>query len=235
MVHTYTINSFPVGFSTSFADRALNTDPKYIKTDDVSIKLTFQVAPGELLVNKYTQPNWLNECFAVWVYIENVDLLDSTTAFKWAISSGSDVRYTLPRSAFVNGWNEIRINLRDDLGFNDDELRVWDIPNFSLVWNVTSVPFTIYVDEIRLIKLDDTPVDKSVLDAKISEAQVLYNTTPTGSQPGQVPEEAKNAFREAIESAADVSWNQYSTQAQVDRAVTDLEKAIQDFMNAIIP
>ena len=53
--------------------------------------------------------------------MEDADKLDSTAAFQWRLGP-DDVRNPLPGSGLADGWNELRRNLRDDLGLSDDEL-----------------------------------------------------------------------------------------------------------------
>jgi len=240
-IHQFRITSISE-FPVFNALGSLNTDPKYLKTDGYSLRFTGLLGLSELVFHSWLHPDvgffdWRPyDYFAVWVYIENVDLLDSTAAFEWVCGSSPDrdVRCSLPRSAFVNGWNEIRLHLKEDLGFTDLEPNPWFTTYFRLAWNTTA-SCIIYIDEIRLLKLYDIPVDKSVLNARIEEANVLYNSTPQGNQPGQAPLDAKNAFGTAMWAAQLILWDENATQAQVDKAITDLEKAIQDFLDAIIP
>ena len=240
-IHQFRITSISE-FPIFNALASLNTDPKYLKTDGYSLRFTCLAGLSELVFHSWLHPDvgyfdWRPyDHFSVWVYIENVDLLDSTAPFEWVCGSSPDrdVRCTLPRSAFVNGWNEIRLHLKEDLGFTDLEPNPWFTTYFRLAWNTTA-SCIIYIDEIRLLKLYDIPVDKSILNAKLEEAMELYNSTPQGNQPGQAPLDAKNAFGTAMWAAQVIMTDENATQAQVDKAMTDLEKAIQDFLDAIIP
>ncbi|OAB41159.1 beta-L-arabinofuranosidase domain-containing protein [Paenibacillus antarcticus] len=77
-------------------------------------------------------------------------------------------------------------------------------------------------------------IDKTALNATITNAQNLYDIAVVGTLPGQYPQSAKNAFGIAINAAKAVEYNSSATQSQVDGAVTDLLRAVDTFKAAVI-
>ncbi|WP_445323829.1 dockerin type I domain-containing protein [Paenibacillus sp. FSL R5-0407] len=80
----------------------------------------------------------------------------------------------------------------------------------------------------------DVGVDKTSLNAAITNAQNLYDAAVVGTLPGQYPQAAKDAFDIAINAAKAVKDNSSATQSQVDGAVTDLLRAVDTFKSAVI-
>lgn len=80
----------------------------------------------------------------------------------------------------------------------------------------------------------DVGVDKTALNAAITNAQNLYDAAVVGTLPGQYPQAAKDAFGIAINAAKAVKDNSSATQSQVDGAVTDLLRAVDTFKSAVI-
>ena len=80
-----------------------------------------------------------------------------------------------------------------------------------------------------------TEVDKDQLIAAINSAEALYASAEVGSQPGQYPQSAKNAFRAAIDAAIAVRDNTSATQEEVDTALEAILDAIDVFKDAEIP
>ncbi|GIP53790.1 carbohydrate-binding protein [Paenibacillus vini] len=80
----------------------------------------------------------------------------------------------------------------------------------------------------------DVGVDKTALNAAITNAQNLYDAAVVGTLPGQYPQAAKDAFGIAINAAKAVKDNSGATQSQVDSAVTDLLRAVDTFKSAVI-
>ena len=77
--------------------------------------------------------------------------------------------------------------------------------------------------------------DKTELIAAIDYAENIYDSAVVGSQPGQYPQAAKDAFRVAIDAAIAVRDDDNATQEQIDSALADLNDAIQTFKDARIP
>jgi len=72
-------------------------------------------------------------------------------------------------------------------------------------------------------------VNKAQLIAAINSAEALYASAEVGSQPGQYPQSAKDAFRAAIDAAIAVRDDASATQEQVDDAAAVLNMAIDTF------
>ncbi|NLL87649.1 MAG: hypothetical protein GX228_01795 [Firmicutes bacterium] len=241
-VYTFPIDSSDSqAFSAEKGQLTFNSDPKYIKTGTTSIKYTITGTPSDFRIRLdrkqgVWETDWTDyDYFAVWIYVEDVERLNKDVAVQWGYGSASgDVRITVPRSAFVNGWNELRFNLRDDLGFTDEDLANMTTL-FQLRLRNISGEDTLYIDEIRLLKLEEAePVDKTYLEAAIQNAVELKGSILVGTEPGQAPQEAHDALQDAIDAAQDVFGDENATQAEVDAAVDALEAAVVAFNEAII-
>ncbi|MHA7964846.1 family 43 glycosylhydrolase [Paenibacillus sp. CAU 1782] len=80
-----------------------------------------------------------------------------------------------------------------------------------------------------------TPVvDKTALNEAIANARSLHDDAVAGTQPGQYPQAAKDAFAEAIDAAKAVADSASATQSQVDSAAAALNEAIATFKAAEI-
>ncbi|MDD9265452.1 carbohydrate-binding protein [Paenibacillus sp. GCM10023248] len=77
-------------------------------------------------------------------------------------------------------------------------------------------------------------VDKTALTTAISSAQSLYDAAVVGTESGQYPQAAKDAFGSAIDAAKVVRDNASATQPQVDSAVAALGSAVEIFKAAVI-
>ncbi|MDD6210581.1 MAG: T9SS type A sorting domain-containing protein, partial [Bacteroidales bacterium] len=75
-------------------------------------------------------------------------------------------------------------------------------------------------------------VDYTSLATVIKTSEELYNSTESGTDTGQYPEQVRTVFREAIESAKAVYALPHLTTAEVDRAVTDLTAAMELYKNS---
>ncbi len=80
----------------------------------------------------------------------------------------------------------------------------------------------------------DVIVDKAALTSAISEAGTLYGAAVVGTQPGQYPQAAIDAFGAAIDAAKAVKDQAGATQAQVDSATAELNAAIVAFKAEVI-
>ena len=76
-------------------------------------------------------------------------------------------------------------------------------------------------------------IDKTALIAAINNAQSLYDTSEVGTEPGQYPQEAKDALFDAINAAKAVRDDPGATQSQVDSAVITLNDAIDIFKASV--
>lgn len=90
--------------------------------------------------------------------------------------------------------------------------------------------------DLKLISIGSTEVgvDKTALNAAITNAQSIYDAAVVGTQPGQYPQAAKDALGIALNMARAVKDNSSATQSQVDGAVTDLLQAVNTFKAAVI-
>jgi len=77
--------------------------------------------------------------------------------------------------------------------------------------------------------------DKTELIAAINNAENIYANAVTGTQPGQYPPAAKEAFRIAIDAAIAVRDDNNATQEQINNALAALNDAIQTFLASKIP
>ncbi len=241
-VYTFPIDSSDLqAFSAEKGEFAFNSDPKYIKTGTTSIKYTITGTPSDFRIRidrkqGVWETDWTDyDHFAVWIYVEDVERLNKDVAVQWGYGHESGgVRITVPRSAFVNGWNELRFNLRDVLGFTDEDLANMTAL-FQLRLRNISGEDTLYIDEIRLLKLEEAePVDKTYLEAAIQNAVELKGSILVGTEPGQAPQEAHDDLEAAINAAQTVYDDPDATQAEVDAEVDALEVAMVTFNEAII-
>ena len=76
-------------------------------------------------------------------------------------------------------------------------------------------------------------VDKTALIEAINNAESLHDAAVVGPEPGQYPQEAKDALLAAINAAKAVKDDPSATQSQVDNAVTALNTAVQAFEAAV--
>jgi len=78
-------------------------------------------------------------------------------------------------------------------------------------------------------------VDKAALTSAIDAATTLIASKTVGTNAGNVPQTAKDAFQTAIVNATSVKNNANSAQNDVDNAVIALATATTAFTNSIIP
>ena len=78
------------------------------------------------------------------------------------------------------------------------------------------------------------PVDKTQLQASITQAQTLYTNSVEGLAEGQYPSGSKNILLNAISTAQAVNNNTTATQTQVNTANTNLQIAIAEFQAKVI-
>ncbi|WP_068651736.1 discoidin domain-containing protein [Paenibacillus antarcticus] len=78
-------------------------------------------------------------------------------------------------------------------------------------------------------------IDKAALGTLIAEAQRKHDVAIEGSLPGQYLSGSKATLQASINSANTVFNNTASTQEQVEKAVHDLNAALQTFANAMVP
>ncbi|MEK8127279.1 cellulase family glycosylhydrolase [Paenibacillus filicis] len=137
----------------------------------------------------------------------------------------------------------ILANIGADHGANGDWLklkfRAKSTPSASTAVSVSEV---VYADALGVeTKLSGTThnikikaVDKTALSSLIADAKSKHDAAVVGTRPGEYPAEAKTAFAAAIEAAVAVLNNPAATQADVSKAVTDLNAAIQTFIASVV-
>ena len=92
------------------------------------------------------------------------------------------------------------------------------------------------VDAIAgLVPIQSVEVDKSVLTAKLLEAQNKLASVQVGTEPGQYPQAAVTVFENAILAAKSIVDDEAVLQDNVDEAVVVLASAIVVFDEAVIP
>lgn len=75
----------------------------------------------------------------------------------------------------------------------------------------------------------DPADDKTELQAKVEDAQELYDNSTVGQNEGQYPQAAKDAFLVALNAAKKTLSSSKATQAQVNSAVANLQRAMDEF------
>ncbi len=188
-VHTLTVDGNISHFTTDSKRGTveINNDLQYIKTGSESIKLAATGAPYPLRV-RVSHPNWINDWtqydhLAAWFYVEDVESLHKDTTIQINHPMGIE-RCTIKRTEFVDGWNEIVLSLRDEIGFSDEELvTMTDFFEFNIRFSSDPVP--IYFDEIRLLQLEEpsVPVDVEVFKETFDNVENGTNIRPGEGKP----------------------------------------------------
>ncbi len=190
-VNTFTVDGNLGSFTTNDnrGTTETNTDPKYIKTGTESIHLAATGTPYPLRV-RVNHPDWVEDWteydhLAAWFYVEDVEALHKDTTIQ--ISQPMDnARFTLKRSEFVSGWNEIVLSLRDDIGFTNEELSEMD-DFFEFIIRYSGEAVSIYFDEIRLLQLEEVAaelipyVENFDVGSSNDLLSTSYKTLPTDS------------------------------------------------------
>ncbi|UJF31335.1 PA14 domain-containing protein [Paenibacillus hexagrammi] len=76
-------------------------------------------------------------------------------------------------------------------------------------------------------------VDKVALRSAILDAQAKHDAAVEGDHAGQYPTGSKAALQSAIDAAQAVTDNTSATQQQVEQAISDLNAALQTFLNSV--
>ena len=79
-----------------------------------------------------------------------------------------------------------------------------------------------------------TPADKTALQAKVNEAQTLYDGAVEGTKPGQYEAGAKNSFQTVLNAAKAVLADASATQTAVTNALAQLQAAMDTFKTHLI-
>lgn len=83
-------------------------------------------------------------------------------------------------------------------------------------------------------KFEDIAVEKGKLDSLITVATNLYDSTNSGTLPGYYPENERETFFSAIQSANSVSKNQDAVLQEILNEITNISKAIEKYRNSLI-
>lgn len=94
----------------------------------------------------------------------------------------------------------------------------------------TLFPARYYVDYVRVYTPDTNLFDE--LTALIAEANALYDSTVEGDMVGEYPKEARDAFKAAIDYAAQVEAG--DAPADIEAAIADLRAAMADYSAAVV-
>jgi len=97
-----------------------------------------------------------------------------------------------------------------------------------------SIPAANY-ERTHDIRINWNGVDNAALSAEINAGNTKLRSVQAGTEPGQYPAEAINAFRSAIAAASQEAVNANGTQATTDAALTALRLAVQTFNAAVVP
>lgn len=239
-VYTFELDILKDTFTTDKGSIDFNEDEMFIKTGDKSLKHHLTGTPSGIRIRLDKRNDWPKDWsdydhLAAWIYIDDVSKMNSGTAVRIDYPMGTG-KFAIPRSNFENGWNYVLVNLRDEVGLTKEQLsNMTSILEIAFRHETDTIT---YVDEIRLLKLEEdpivVPVDKDELFNTITYAETLLTETDQGEEPGQAPEAAHNALQAAITEAQTVFDDNDATQDDVDTAVMALLVAIDDFKDAII-
>lgn len=104
---------------------------------------------------------------------------------------------------------------------------------------VTGNPQKVFINGVQIINGDEislpVKVEKGTLTIAINVATALLNSKTIGTEVGNVPQAAHDAFNAVIEAASTVAADTNATQAAVDSAVIALKKATTIFNRSVIP
>ncbi|WP_068652754.1 carbohydrate-binding protein [Paenibacillus antarcticus] len=184
------------------------------------------------------------------VYAEDITLTYDSNVFEYVSAAGADknIQNVTEDKATAGKVRLITVNIGGVSGASTPVLNL----TFKVKAGVQNTSGTIAVTraelgtsegaviqaalDLKVISVGsiDVGVDKTALNATITNAQNLYATAVVGTLPGQYPQAAKDAFGIAINAAKAVKDNSSATQSQVDDAVTDLIRAVDTFKSAVI-
>jgi regulation of enolase protein 1 (concanavalin A-like superfamily) len=153
-------------------------------------------------------------------------------------------------------------NMASHPGFDTSYLQIRKVGNVVStfywdggVWKAAADPMTVSLSNLKigfygLSSGDKTSIqanfdyfsvgpvetaDKAALQAAISAAEAQLSAAAAGTEPGQYPQGAKEAFGAAIASAKAVAADAAANQAAVDAAVAALSQAAATFAAAVVP
>lgn len=132
----------------------------------------------------------------------------------------------------------------DSISFVDDEGTGFKVDSTGVITAMPTKAGTVKVTAvvsgkvkpvgIEFKNISGTPVvNKDTLKAAITDAQEAFDAAVVGTEPGQYPQAAKDAFEDAIEAAQAVVDDEDADAAAVAAAVTALEAAKTTFEDAV--
>lgn len=137
---------------------------------------------------------------------------------------GNTVVKVFIKDAFVSVVTKVTVNGKEANKISANEYRV-----------IVDGKKTVGDLDIKVIKSGDTTVDKATLIAAITAAKEKVAAATVGNDPGQYPQDAVDAYNDAIADAQAVVDNNAATQADVDAALTTLNRATEAFKAAKVP
>jgi len=184
------------------------------------------------------------------IYAEDITLNFDPDVFEYVATTGANEDINIMDSKLIDT-DTLRIIAANIGGVNGSNSPILNV-SFKVKSGVENTIGTIAVTQAKLgvapsgAVLDATlatksisiggstpSVDKTALISAINNAQSLYDDAVVGTEPGQYPQEAKDALLDAINAAKAVKNDPSATQSQVDNAVTALNTAVQAFEAAV--
>jgi len=178
-----------------------NTDTAYIKTGKASMKLFFDydASTDGRIVGNYTNTYDFSKYDEVWVnlYVDDVNDLDSTVAFLLSFGTSASHYLSSPsslrtRSNFKNGWNVLKIPIKDMSTYGAPDIT--EVDWFGVRSDDNGVSdYVIYMDSVWLMKkiiLHNTmsPVSRR-LRGRAAGYTIPRRTTPLVQTTGVEPSE----------------------------------------------
>lgn len=128
---------------------------------------------------------------------------------------------------------ELKFQVKSDVASGKSLVEVKDIILGTVVEGVSSsVEVEGIQKELSIVSAEES-VDTSRLEAIIEEATKLYDEAVVGTEEGQYPAEAKEAFSLAIEKAKEAVAS-VTTVGELERAIDDLNEAIRVFKESVV-
>ena len=185
------------------------------------------------------------------VYAQDITLSYDSNVFEYVSASGAGDNIRIVKEDKADD-GKVRFIVADIGGVSGESTNVMNV-TFKVKAGVYSTTGTIAItkaelgvapegtvieaglDSKSILIRDSHPgTDKSALIAAINNAQSLYDASEVGTEPGQYPQEARDALYAAINAAKAVKDNPGATQSQVDSAVIALNDAVDIFKDSVI-
>jgi hypothetical protein len=153
-----------------------------------------------------------------------------------SIQQNSTHKYLNPATNTFDELDSAMISVYDsyDRDFGTWMLDVAHVPFTNGSYTVTARVYDGAVGASAESSFTIAILDKSILDAAITDAQAIHDAAIPGTKPGQYPQGAKEALMDAIQAAQAVVNNGSVTQTEVNEAVAALETAVGVFQAKVI-